>query len=137
MRFHLLHSTTLALALALGVAACSASPIPLVAGARTPAAGGDVKTEVDDNGNTRIKVNVEHLAQPARIDPGARVYVVWVSQGRSAPKNVGSLILDNDLTGRLETVTPFRGFLLTITAESNPTTAIPRGTQVLSAIIPD
>ena len=135
MQIRSFHS--LLLSLALCAAACGLSPVPLVASPRVPAAEGIVHIKIDDNGNTKLKVNVNHLAPPAKVSPGATVYVAWVSKDDSAPQNVGSFGLDSDLMGELETMTPLHGFLLTITAEAEPGVVAPQGVQVFSARIPD
>lgn len=134
---HLRYHRLIALSLSLSAAACGPSPVPLVPSWKTPAAEGVVKAAVTDQGNTRLSIRVKHLARPGRVDPDARTYVVWVSKNRTPPQNVGALIVSDDLSGKLETVTPLRGPFVTITAEANPAAMVPRGTAVLTAKVPE
>ena len=119
MRFHL----PVLLALALGLAGCGAGPIKLVSSPNAPAASGELTTEEGENGNLKLAIEVKHLAAPEKVQPGAKVYVVWVEAAGAAPQNVGALRLDEDHTGRLDTTTPHRRFNLAITAEEEPTAA--------------
>jgi len=123
------------LALAPLLAACGGpAPVPLLNAPRTPAAQGTVVARVGENGNTRLVVEVKHLAYPERVAPDAKVYVVWVQpQGGGPAQNVGALRLGDDLTGRLETVTPHPAFVVKVTAENAPTATEPRGPEVLQA----
>jgi hypothetical protein len=133
----------LSLALSLGLVACGSSApparsFPFEPSSVTPAAMGEVATTIEPNGNTKLTVNVQHLAPPDRVTPGATVYVVWVAppeEGATAT-NLGALRVDADLRGKLEAVTPLRGFDLKITAEETPTVDEPHGTPVLSVRVP-
>jgi hypothetical protein len=123
------------LALALGLAGCGGAPIKLINSPMAPAASGEIKTEEGDNGNLEMKIEVKHLATPEKFDPTARAFVVWVEKAGATPQNVGALRVDNDLTGRLDTVTPHRRFTLAITAEPDPAAVLPKGPRVLSAAV--
>jgi hypothetical protein len=100
----------------------------------TPAAVGKVATVAGPNGNTRLTVDVQHLAPPDRVSPGARVYVVWATElgGGATASNLGALRVDDALNGRLESVTPLHSFDLHITAEETPTVEKPTTVSVLS-----
>lgn len=138
MNGRLFHRFALAALLAApcGASACaSATPIPMVGSPQTPAAQGAVTAEVGANGNTRLVVDVKHLAPPERVSPAAKVYVVWVQPRGSAPQNVGALHVDQNLSGRLETVTAHTSFEVSVTAEEFPATTSPRGPRVLHAVI--
>ena len=100
-----------------------------------PAASGELTTEEGDNGNLKLAIEVKHLAAPEKVQPGAKAYVVWVEAAGATPQNVGALRLDEDNTGRLDTTTPHHRFNLAITAEEEPTTALPKGPRVLSAAV--
>ena len=119
-----------------GVAACAGpTPVPMLTAPQTPAAQGTVVAEAAENGNTRLTVEVKHLAPPERVAPGAKVYVVWAQPQGSGPQNVGALRVGGDLTGRLVTITPFASFQVLVTAEEFPTATAPRGPTVLSAMV--
>jgi hypothetical protein len=127
--------TLLSLMLGLALVGCGPTPIKLANSPLTPAASGQITTEESGNGNLRLKIEVKHLAPPEKVDPGARIYVVWVEKAGAPPQNVGALEVDADLTGRLDTVTPFHHFNLMITAEEGPATMSPGGPRVLAASV--
>ena len=131
MRFHF----PLLLAVALALGGCGASPIKLINNPEVPAASGEITTDEGANGNLELTIEVEHLAAPEKIEPGATVFVVWIEKPGMNPQNMGALEVGEDLSGRLETVTPHHRFTLVITAEEDPTTAFPNGPRVLSAVV--
>ncbi len=138
MKSRLFHGVLATFALASGgaLAACGGpAPVPMINAPQAPAAQGSVLAQAAENGNTRITVEVKHLAPPERLNPTAKVYVVWVQPPGGPPQNVGALRVDAELTGRLVTVTAFATFDVLVTAEEFPTTTMPRGPQVLSAVI--
>lgn len=85
-----------------------------------PSSEGTVESEVDDNGNVRLAVEVTRLPHPSKVNPGATVYVVWITPGSAVVQNAGTLVVDDDLKGKLETVTPYKSFQLTVTPEASP-----------------
>jgi hypothetical protein len=87
------------------------------ASSSSPAAQGTVKTSEADNGNTNLSVRVKHLAPPSKMRSDATVYVVWIQPGEAAIQNVGAMTLNDDLEGRLDTVTPHSSFTVTVTPE--------------------
>jgi hypothetical protein len=128
--------TRLCALLALALAGCASAPIPLVNSPIVPAASGEITTtEEGNNHNLRLEIEVKHLAPPEKVEPGATVYVVWVEVAGATPQNVGSLRVDDDLAGKLDTTTPFHRFNLAITAEREPAAVLQRGARVLSATV--
>jgi hypothetical protein len=122
---------------ALSLAACGPSPIRLVGSARTPAAEGSMTVRATSNGNTRIVLDVEHMAPPDHIKADARVYVVWARPlaGDGTPQNLGALVVDKELRGRIDTLTPLRRFELFVTVEPIATAKAPSGDHLLSATV--
>ncbi|MEO5726416.1 MAG: hypothetical protein ABI134_06480 [Byssovorax sp.] len=125
----------LALTFALLLAGCGSSAIPLINGPQTPAAQGHIHTDVGDNGNLKLDIEVKHLAPPSNVSAGAKIYAVWIQANDAAPQNVGALKIGDDLTGRLQTVTPQHNFALFITTEVDPAVTAPQGARVLSATV--
>lgn len=123
------------LGLMLGCA--SGRTVRLTGSPQVPAAQGAVRVESGANNNTRLRIDVHHLADPQRIAPGATALVVWAQPAAAggAPQNIGALRVNERLEGELETVTPQRDFELTITAEPSPTASAPSGAPLLSAHI--
>lgn len=132
-RLHLFAAALVALMLG-----CSSEQTVKLSGStHVPAAQGVVRIKSGTNNNTRLKINVEHLARPEQISSGAKALVVWAkpTAGGGDPQNLGALHVDDDLDGELDTVTPHQDFELMITAEPYATAAAPSGTPLLSARI--
>lgn len=123
------------LALMLGCA--SGHLVQLNASPQVPAAQGAVRVTSGANNNTRLRIDVHHLAEPQRVAPGATALVAWAqpSAAGGTPQNIGALRVNDKLEGELETVTPQRDFQLMITAEPSPTASVPSGMPLLSAHI--
>ena len=96
-----------------------------------PAAGGQVKVKNEKDGNTRVKVEVAHLAQPESAF-NATTYVVWLKPQMGSAQNVGVLSVGKDLKGSLETKTAFKNFQVIVTAEDFPNVTLPRGPEVMN-----
>src|SRR5262245_57589178 len=99
---------------------------------RTPAAEGKVKVKAEKSGNTRVKVEVAHLAPPATVFEEASMYVVWLKPQTGDAQNVGVLRLGNDLKGELETRTAFKDFSVIVTAERDANVTIPSPHSVMN-----
>ncbi|MHB2025901.1 MAG: hypothetical protein ACYCPQ_04590 [Elusimicrobiota bacterium] len=97
-----------------------------------PAAEGTVRFAKAGNGNTSINVEVNHLANTEKLTPPTNNYVVWVLKNQNEqPQNIGALIIDKNLTGTLETITPLHSFRLFITAEGSGQVQKPTGNELL------
>ena len=101
-----------------------------------PAAEGHVKIKKDKNNNYSINLKVRRLADPGRLRPSKRTYVVWMETQRDGTKNIGNLrtssaLFSKTLKSSLNTVSPFKptGFL--ITAENSDNITYPNGEIVL------
>jgi hypothetical protein len=98
-----------------------------------PAGQGTVTFGAVDNGNTDVTIRVKHLALPSKIASNATTYVVWIQPSNGAKQNVGALALNDNLEGKLDTVTPHRRFLLTVTPEPGGRVGTPTHTPVFSS----
>lgn len=112
-----------------------AKKYPLTAASSVPAARGEVDIGQDKNGNTRVKVEVEHLAAPGNLSPPKTVYVMWFQERGGEALNQGQLKIDKKLKATFQTVTPVKSFDLFVTAESDPSIKSPQGAEVLRASI--
>jgi hypothetical protein len=128
-----LSALSLLAAAALSLGCAGPQPVPLLNGQATPAAEGTVQAVPGPNGNTHIDVLVRHLAPPEKVAPSGKVYVVWVQAPGGPPQNIGALRLDENLTGRLSSVTPLQAFTLFVSPEQSPVETMPQGPRVLSA----
>jgi hypothetical protein len=97
---------------------------------KIPSATGKVKVKGEKDGNTRVKVEVAHLAQPASAFD-ASTYVVWLKPDTGDAQNVGVLSVGKDLKGTLETKTAFKDFQVIVTAEKDANVTAPLGAPVM------
>ena len=67
----------------------AAKRFPLTASSVVPAARGQVDIDKDKNGNIRVNMGVEHLANPQNLTPSATVYVVWLQEKGGDPAKSG------------------------------------------------
>lgn len=101
-----------------------------------PAAEGSVKIKSDKNKNTSIDLKVERLADPQRLNPSKKTYVVWMETAGNGTKNIGSLntssgFLSGKLKSSLKTVTPYKPTGFFITAEDDAGVQYANGQVVL------
>ena len=82
-------------------------------------------------------MTVKHLGDPAKLDPKATVYVVWVKPQKegAALQNMGVIEVGDDGEGEFSFTTPFRTFDVKITPEPSANVTTPSGNPVLSATI--
>jgi hypothetical protein len=99
------------------------------------AAVGKVKVANQKDGNTKVKVEVDHLAPPAVASDTATAYVVWIKPEQGLPQNVGILNVGSNRKGSLDTKTPYKEFTVMVTLERSPATQIPMGQHVLDTRI--
>jgi len=98
-----------------------------------PAAEGQVRSERTEEGNTKLEVEVKHLAPPAKVAPGAEVYIVWAQRDdkTAGPQNIGALTVDKDRKGKLQTLTPLDRFEVLVTPEPSANATEPTNEPVM------
>jgi len=116
-------------------AAYAAKKYPMTAASIVPGARGDVAISKDNNGNTKLKMTVQHLANLENLTPRASAYVVWLQERGGNPENQGQLKMDKNLKATFETVTPLKSFDVFVTAEQDFRVKSPSGPEVLRATI--
>ncbi|UFS72120.1 hypothetical protein LPW11_07995 [Geomonas sp. RF6] len=97
-----------------------------------PAALGEAQTSLDDNGNTRVRLVLNHVAPPQNLQPPKNTYVVWVETPDKQMYNLGQLKIDEDRNGKLTGITPLKVFRLVVTAEDYGTAQTPSSQVVLT-----
>jgi hypothetical protein len=123
--------TGIAAAAALTLAGCASGPRLSHAPALAKAKGRVSFMKTADHG-TRIVVDVKNLAEPETLNPPGYAYVAWVQSDREeTPHNVGVLVVDDEQTGELQTITPLRDFELFVTAEPSSDVVEPTGPPLL------
>ena len=102
-----------------------------------PAAEGTVKVKKDKNDNYRISVAISNLAEPTRLQPSKKTYVVWMDTDNNRIKNIGQInsstgFLSSKLKASFETVSSFKPVKIFITAEDDAAIQYPDMQVVLS-----
>jgi hypothetical protein len=120
---------------AVGAQTACTKPQAMHSGQGVPASQGTVRATSGDHGNTKLTVRVKHLAPPWKMAPEATLYVVWVHPPDAASQNVGALTVDDNLEGRLDTVTPHRRFGLSVTPEASGQAAVPSREPVFTTTV--
>ena len=101
-----------------------------------PAARGKVAIKKDDNKNYQIQLKISYLAEPDRLDPPKKTYVVWmVSNDSNTPINLGQIIGTSRLNIDFETVSAAKPSRIFITAENDPSIQYPGNVVVLETSI--
>ena len=108
---------------------------PMTAASIVPGARAEVAISKDKNGNTRLKMTVQHLANLESLTPRAVAYVVWLQERGGNSENQGQLKMDKNLKATFETVTPLKSFDVFVTAEQDLRAKGPSGPEVLKATI--
>lgn len=101
-----------------------------------PAAEGTVKVKKDNNNNYHIEVEIINLAEPSRLQPVKKTYVVWMETDQDVAKNIGQVnsstsFLSKRLKASFDAVSAIKPTRIFITAEDDGTVQYP-GMQVLS-----
>ncbi|MBP6236356.1 MAG: hypothetical protein KA270_18400 [Saprospiraceae bacterium] len=89
-----------------------------------PAARGTVKVKMDDNKNHTIQIALVNLAEPERLSPPKKMYMVWMETDQGETKNIGRIMTDSGtfsktLKADFKTVTSFTPVKIFITAEED------------------
>ena len=113
----------------------NAKKFPLTAAPSVPAARGQVDVGQDKNGNTKVELKVEHLATPENLTPPRTAYVVWFKERDAEPMNQGLLKPGKNLKATFRSVTPLKTFDVLVTAESDPNTKSPGGSEIMRASV--
>ncbi|MFZ1559572.1 MAG: hypothetical protein WAT37_06580 [Saprospiraceae bacterium] len=89
-----------------------------------PAARGTVKVKMDENKNHTIQIALVNLAEPERLSPPKKMYMVWMETDQGEIKTIGRIMTDSGtfsktLKADFKTVTSFTPVKIFITAEED------------------
>ncbi len=114
------------------LASCAGNDRRMSHGAEIPSAVGDVRFQPMGEDGLAIDLRVRNLREPEELIPPGYAYVAWVQDSRdAAPRNVGVLSLNADLSGELRTLTPLAFGELFVTAEAAADVERPTGRRLL------
>jgi hypothetical protein len=102
-----------------------------------PAAQGTVKVKKDNNKNYDIKIDINNLAEPDRLQPSKKTYVVWMDSDNNEIKNIGQInsstgFLSSKLKASFQTVSSVKPNKIFITAEDDGNIQYPGSQTVLT-----
>ena len=102
-----------------------------------PAARGTVKVKKDNNNNYDIKIDVDNLSEPERLQPSKKTYVVWMDTDNNVTKNIGQInsssgFLTSKLKASFVTVSSVKPHKIFITAEDDGNIQAPGDQLVLT-----
>jgi hypothetical protein len=104
---------------AVSLLGCGGERFIVVGTARAPSTAGFVEAHSAGQG-ARIDVHMEQLQKVDNVDPNLHAYVVWFEPPQGKAMRAGSLrYKPDDRTGELQARSPFRKFVVKITAEAN------------------
>ncbi|HYO84623.1 MAG TPA: hypothetical protein VES20_24690 [Bryobacteraceae bacterium] len=112
-----------------------AKKYPLTADSSVPAARGQVDVGRDKNGNTKVELQVEHLAAPENLTPPKAAYIVWFQERGGEALNQGLLKPGKNLKGTFKSVTQMKTFEVIVTAESDTSAKTPSGVEVMRGTV--
>lgn len=116
------------------VAGCSGMQRDFEASQDLLTATGHVKVSDTGNNNHKLTIEMKHLAKPEKVQPGAKVFVLWAqpTEIAGAPvQNLGAFTVDDDLKAAMEAITPHSKFDLFVTAESSREAMAPTGKRLM------
>ncbi len=91
-----------------------------------PAARGHVKVKKDKNENYNIKLELSYLAEPDRLSPPKKCYIVWLSSNDNPiPLNIGQIVGSSKLRVKFESVSSSKPKRIFVTAEDEPCAQYP------------
>src|SRR6188768_1092622 len=113
-----------------------AKKVAFQASSIVPGAGGTVKVKKNNNNNYTIQVDLSDLAEPGKLEPAMKAYVIWMETDQEPVKNIGQInssssFLSKRQKASFETVSSIKPTKIFITAEDDGTVQYP-GTQILT-----
>jgi hypothetical protein len=108
-----------------------ANRVPLESTPLVPAADGRITISTDANNNTRVKLEVKHLAPPSALSPPRGTYVVWTRDQNGDPQKQGTLDIGDNRQGKIEFITSLQDFDVIVTAEESPDVRYPSSAVAL------
>ncbi len=102
-----------------------------------PAARGEVKVTRDNNDNYIIELEIANLAEPERLDPPKKLYVVWMVTAQKMTQNIGQMessssTFSSKLKADFKTSSASKPVKIFITAEDDASVQYSNSTIVLS-----
>ena len=131
----LLGALGVCLGLALAAPGC-ASRYKADANSPTYAAQAKISVKLNKTGNREVKIEINHLAPPQKIDPANRAYVAWIAVPGTDPVKAGVLEYnDRRRRGVLSATTPNPKFEVVVTLEQSLRPQTPSQIEILRKLV--
>ncbi len=101
-------------------AGCATQRFAFQASPLQPAADAMVKIRLDQNQNTLVELELEHVAPADKLWPPRLVYVVWAEDTEGQIFQLGQLRVNEKREASFNGTTALERFRLVITAEDEP-----------------
>jgi hypothetical protein len=120
--------------LGVGLSGAAAQTLVMPRSKTEPALKAQVVLAPDRNANTKVDLQVQHMAQPSSLTPSRRYYAVWVRTPRGT-REAGVLQVNTGLQGELKFLVPEKRFTLLITAEDRREPSAPSSHVVVEGAL--
>lgn len=102
-----------------------------------PAAEGIVTIKKDRNKNYEVKVEIDSLVEPEKLQPPRQMYIIWMLTDQNLTKNLGHIkttesIISSAMNASFRTISSFEPVQIFLTAENDPKARSPTWDPVLS-----
>lgn len=119
------------------VASSCSNKMTFLTSSVVPAARGTVKVKTDSNKNHTIDISLVNLAEPERLNPPKKMYMVWMETDQGITKNIGQIMTGNGtfsktLKSDFKTVSSFTPTKIFITAEDDANVQSPAWEVILT-----
>jgi hypothetical protein len=112
---------------------CGGERYIVIGTARAPSTSGFVELTDSKQASTRVKIRMEQLHPANSLDPSVHAYVVWFQRGKDKPLRAGALhYIADERVGEVVATSPYRKFVVKITAEANDKPMAPSAFVVAS-----
>lgn len=105
---------------------CGGDRYIVIGSARAYSTAGWVEVSKASDSTSRVDLRLQYLHPVDSLDPSLHAYVVWFEDGKSAPVRAGSLkYVPDERVGELKATSPYRKFVVKVTAEANDRVSVP------------
>ena len=105
---------------------CGGDRYIVIGSARAYSTAGWVEVKEASGTTSQVELRLQYLHPVDSLDPSLHAYVVWFEDGKSAPVRAGSLkYVPGERVGELKATSPYRKFVVKVTAEANDRVSVP------------
>ncbi|WP_373059089.1 hypothetical protein [Zunongwangia sp. H14] len=98
-----------------------------------PAAEAKLNVDKNSNDNYKLELRIKNIADPERLSPSRKYYIVWMETRKNGTIKMGNLNVNRKNQAELDYSTPYKPERVFITAENNQNTSSPSRKVVLNS----